>query len=393
MVHRLAGLILTLVLPTLITSLLQNCQNFTPKCICGQEDYYGKHDQYIVNCTNTGFTDAKILENLPSETQVLIFSGNKISTLPWNVFGTMNNHSELRVIDMSNNGIKEIRGKSYHHVPNVERLILNHNEISIATSEPNNHHHPRVFSNFDSLSELHLTNAFADNTSEDLAADLHDIFINSELRHLNKLHLEQNEITGFRDPNVFCSLPNLMDLHLGDNLLRDLHFNLSCLEHLRFLDLERNQVMALKDADLAVLDSFPQRHKNLAIDLSGNPFVCGHEMEHLCAWLRVSQVRIRNKNAITCTTSNSINTDKHTEGHSDCLPHTLLMTQVQPPSSHTLVTFVLTALTVVLLSLVCLLLYVNRDQISYQLRPVIDSVTRKVQYTSIGKQEEHEMVL
>lgn len=75
--------------------------------------------------------------------QVLIFSGNKISTLPWNVFGTMNNHSELRVIDMSNNGIKEIRGKSYHHVPNVERLILNHNEISIATSEPNNHHHPR----------------------------------------------------------------------------------------------------------------------------------------------------------------------------------------------------------------------------------------------------------
>lgn len=73
----------------------------------------------------------------------------------------------------------------------------------------------RVFSNFVNLVELHLTDAFADNTPEDLAADLHDIFVNSELQELRKLHLEQNEISQFKDPKVFCDLPNLQDLHLG----------------------------------------------------------------------------------------------------------------------------------------------------------------------------------
>ena len=53
----------------------------------------------------------------------------------------------------------------------------------------------RVFSNFENLMELHLTDAFADNSPEDLASDLHDIFFNSDLNQLRKLHLEQNEIT------------------------------------------------------------------------------------------------------------------------------------------------------------------------------------------------------
>lgn len=74
--------------------------------------------------------------------QVLIFNGNIIKELPWNVFGTLNNFEQLRVVDMSNNCIQEIRGKSYHRVANVERLILNHNQISISSGEPN-HHHPR----------------------------------------------------------------------------------------------------------------------------------------------------------------------------------------------------------------------------------------------------------
>lgn len=75
-----------------------------------------------------------------------------------------------------------------------------------------------MFSNFESLEELHLTDAFADNTPEDLAAGLHDIFMNSDLKKLRKLHLEQNEIISFKDPRVFCDLTSLLDLHLGSFL-------------------------------------------------------------------------------------------------------------------------------------------------------------------------------
>ncbi|KAG5862466.1 hypothetical protein JTB14_019951 [Gonioctena quinquepunctata] len=117
---------------------------------------------------------------------------------------------------MSNNGIRDVKGKAFHHVVGVTRLILNHNNISISAEYDKNYHHPRVFSNFVNLEELHLTNAFADNTDEALADDLHDIFVNSNLTKLYKLHLEQNEIKNFRDDRVFCDLPDIHDLYLGE---------------------------------------------------------------------------------------------------------------------------------------------------------------------------------
>lgn len=106
-------------------------------------------------------------------------------------------------------------GKTYHHVQQVERLILNHNNLSISSTD----FHPRIFSNFLNLKSLHLTNAFSDYSS--FSKDLHEIFSNSNLTKLIKLHLEQNEIKSFKDPNVFCSLPQLEDLHLGNNELED----------------------------------------------------------------------------------------------------------------------------------------------------------------------------
>lgn len=75
---------------------------------------------------------------------------------------------------MSRNKIKEIRGKSYHGVSHVEQLFLDFNELTIDAARS----HPRVFSNFVSLLELHLTDAFEDGAPKDLAATLHDIFVN-----------------------------------------------------------------------------------------------------------------------------------------------------------------------------------------------------------------------
>lgn len=202
-------------------------------CFCGYQFYEAK-TMFIVNCTGLSFRDATMLSKLPKEIEVLIFTGNHIDTLESNVFGEDTDLPKLRLanlnsvfiskigilnfryIDMSNNGIKDIKGKAFHHVNSVTRLILNHNDISISSEEyEKNYHHPRVFSNFFNLEELHLTNAFADNTDSALADDLHDIFVNSNLTKLYKLHLEQNEIKNFRDDRVFCDLPNLHDLYLG----------------------------------------------------------------------------------------------------------------------------------------------------------------------------------
>ncbi|KAL1131743.1 hypothetical protein AAG570_011356 [Ranatra chinensis] len=359
------------------------------KCICGDIEFRGKV-QYVLNCTDVGFTNASVLSQLPPQIQVLIFTGNNIPELPWNVFGTKNSNEQLTEVDMSNNNIREIRGKTYHRVPNVERLILNHNQIS-TIFEGKIQQHPRVFSNFESLEELHLTDAFADNSPEDIAAVLHNIFINSDLSRLKKLHLEQNEISHFTDPRLFCDLRDLMDLHLGTNKLSGIDFMVDCLKHLRFIDLEANAIKQLSLRDLSILDSLPDRNQNLTVDLSNNPLSCGCDIQDFFNWLKRTRVTIRNKDKLKCQNDLQGNDQSLVELKQVDCPRTVKVgvpvSQCPTESNHT-VTFLAIALAV------CLAMHVYTHRVKLQekfLKPVLHSVSNKVQYTSVGKQETQEI--
>ncbi|XP_073836361.1 toll-like receptor 5 [Musca autumnalis] len=393
------------------TSVSPSCgPNFPSTCLCGREMYEGSM-QYIVNCTNAGLRNTSVLEFMPQQVEILIFTGNFIPELPWNVFGSINNYKNLRIVDMSNNHIREIRGKSYHHVQNVERLILNHNNLSISRDDDEvNHHHPRVFSNFLNLLSLHLTDAFDDNSSPQLSEDLHDIFMNSELTKLQKLHLEQNEITHFKDRKVFCDLLSLRDLHLGDNYLKDINFEVSCLKNLRFLDLERNKFEFVKPRDLMVLNQLetrPDRTTNLIVDFNLNPFTCDCKISAFRTWIHSTNVTVRNKESLMCFHDNvnplpilEIDMSKcsaaiaaatimfntasdnhyglgHDGGHenSGLAQHTATLI------------FLLIVLSMILLGLVIALVYVSRDKLKFMITPVFDNVAKKVQYTSIKDED------
>lgn len=357
---------------------------FDGKCSCGYQEY-DDGSYYVVNCTDQNFKNTKVLEYLPSQTEVVIFTGNYIPELPWNVFGSMNDLTNLSIIDMSNNHIREIRGKTYHHVTNVKRLILNHNNITIASDDDViNHLHPRVFSNFVNLMELHLTNAFSDNTSAELSEDLHYIFVESNLTKLVKLHLEQNEISKFNDRRVFCDIPNLRDLHLGDNMLIEINFNIICLKNLRFLDLERNKFTMLHEKDTMMLDSLnnlPGRDNPLTIDLSLNTFSCDCTILHLYDWLKRTNVTVRNKNYMTCF-HNKVKADIITTINVNrCRLRTANSSQ---SSGHTVtLIFLLTILTFILIGLIVALIYVSKERLKTLVTPVFDSVSKKVHYTSI----------
>lgn len=383
--------------------------NFPPACTCGKEKYEGIV-QYIVNCTNTRLNNTSVLEHMPEQVEILIFTGNYITELPWNVFGSINDYKQLKIVDMSSNHIREIRGKSYHHVPHVERLILNHNNLSISRNDDEvNHHHPRVFSNFGNLQSLHLTDAFEDHSSPQLSEDLHDIFMNSQLVKLEKLHLEQNEITHFKDRRVFCDLPALRDLHLGDNLLKDINFEVRCLNNLRFLDLERNKFEFVKSSDMRLLNELQERENrsvDLIVDFNLNPFVCDCKISSFRTWLQGTHVTVRNQESLMCF---------HEIDHVDPAPAHILQLdmsecaaamaaaasflniaedeqlygQLQPRiSGHTAtLIFLLIVLSMILLGLLVALVYVSRDKLKYMMTPVFDNVAKKVQYTSIKDED------
>ena len=140
------------------------------------------------------FDNADMLEYIPDETEVLIFTGNNIGFLRNNIIGNYQEHELLRVMDLSNNNITEISGKAFHKVAGVKILILNHNNLRISGEES----HPRVLTNFYALEELHLTNAFTEMIdSKYYLDDLQTWLMVAKAEGLNslwKLHLEQNEI-------------------------------------------------------------------------------------------------------------------------------------------------------------------------------------------------------
>lgn len=246
----------------------------------------------------------------------------------------------------------------------------------------------RVFSNFESLVELHLTNAFADSGVLNITTDLYEVFLNSNLSRLAKLHLEHNKISVITEPRVFCTLPRLLDLHLSNNQLTGIDFNVQCMPHLRFLDLDGNHIRGLPDEQLAILDSMVSNNRSLAIDLFNNPFSCGCSIESLYSWLRLTKVKVRNAETIRCIQDLPKNPlDPYAAYRNDC-PSPVRTTLVDGDhGGHKLVMlFVFCAV----LAFLGAVLYVSRFGLK-RFRPEFNTSSRKIHYTTIGKCEEQEI--
>lgn len=265
--------------------------------------------------------------------------------------------------------------------------------MSISSSEnEGNHLHPRIFSNFLNLKALHLTNAFSDYSSPELSQDLHAIFVNSNLTQLKKLHLEQNEISHFRDHNLFCDLPQLEDLHLGDNNLKEINFNVLCLHNLRFLDLERNRFESVNWHDMEALDMLKNisgRPEGLIVDFSMNPLACDCTIYPFVNWLGLTRVTIRNKDRLICKRSDDFGEQIISLKFKKCI------VKAQYHNANTghavFLVFFLVVLISMLMGLICAILYISKDRFKYFITPVVSS--RKVHYTTIRDDEITEEVL
>lgn len=77
----------------------------------------------------------------------------------------------------------------------------------------------------------------------------------------------------------------------GQNELRGLHFEIECLPHLRFLDLEYNKVKMLDKEDLATLDRYTDTHnQSFIIDLSYNSL--SGNCDAFYTWMQTTKVSV-----------------------------------------------------------------------------------------------------
>ena len=308
------------------------------------------------------------------------------------LLGIWEYHSKLEVIDLSINGIKVIQGRSLHKVKNVKRLILNHNDLYVV------HGSSRVFSNFVNLEELHLTNAFTEEIDDKWnPSDLKDIQLDSNLANLKKLHLEQNEIWEMKDMDMFCQLPQLLDLHLSDNLLTNINFSLECLKKLRYLDLEFNRIRNLPQTTLEKLEKAfsqkepgPDGHMKYTrqVDLHGNPFACDCHMKNFAQWLNRTDINLMNKDAMRCydgvPASNAGKRIKNVDKY-DC---PVKVREGTTGSHHAVTSTLLTILIILTASLLAVVLWINRITVKDKMQPLLKNLQNHMQYTTIEKQEE-----
>jgi len=367
---------------------------FKKKCTCKEQNYLRyqptRNDTYVVNCTNSGFRDTQMLQYLPIETQVLIFNGNYIDLVPNNVFGQVEEHLNLKVIDFSNNHINEITGKAFHLVSSVEVLILNHNNLQISGERS----HPRLLTNFDNLKEIHLTNAFSELVdSEYYLEDLADIFMqaNDEERDpksIRKIHLEQNEIWRIKD-NLFCgqNLPDLEELYLGNNQLQKLDLNFECIEKLHFLDLSYNKIKRLSEKDLDRIGrNFDDTKK---IDLTGNPYVCDCYLRPLFDWLSNKTTYLNRKNQMRCYTGTpAVNAGRRITNVKELqCPNNqnIIPSGVKSSVGNGITHTLLVILIILVLCLLVALLYINKERVLENGKLLKDNFQKSLQYRTIEK--------
>lgn len=361
-------------------------EQFKGKCQCGLRPFGSDgRESYVTNCTNTNFTDINMLTQMSPQTEVLIFTGNNLVSLPPNFIGLDARYERLHTIDLSNNKIKLIRGKSFHNVKAVKELILNDNEILI---DDDNEFHPRIFSNFKSLEVLRLKNAF-DNSIHDMdfLNDLWITFNDSSITTLKVLDLDDNHIrSSFPSPHIFCSLPSLQRLHLSNNFLTDFPLNLTCLKDLNLIDISYNFITTLSNRSLALIESGPP---NYHINLTMNSFRCDCNLIDFFLWTKAEKdIRVDSVEKFQCVNGHPMDNagrffDDLSVADLECYDSV----KNDDFKEYISISYaILTSLLLTLSGLVVALIYINRQYIRNGWTYLMTGIASKREYTSLEQQ-------
>lgn len=212
---------------------------------------------------------------------------------------------------------------------------------------------------------------------------------------------------------MFCDLPKLLDLHLGDNALSALHFNLSCLHNLRFLDLRRNKFTRVLERDLHIMDNLAKHDRSLTVDFAGNPFECSCKLNPFIKWMKKTRVFVRNQASLQCY-EGTFNYYFFFSYEDFFIRFFFFIEIYVPPlllgnvthdfhetkncalkllaSTRRGTTVMLCFLSMLLIALVCTLVYLQRTKLQKKIEPVLDSVSKRVRYTSIANGDVREDV-
>ncbi|GFS02785.1 Toll-like receptor m [Elysia marginata] len=120
----------------------------------------------------------------------------------------------------------------------------------------------------------------------------------AKLTNLEVLDLSRNHV--FYLPwLLFKGLPNVRVLNLASNNIETFHVRIQHMKSLLFVDLSKNSLTSISENTRDELDSLA-RIGPISIDLTYNPLPCTCGGYELLRWMSLTQVRILNKDFLTC---------------------------------------------------------------------------------------------
>ena len=270
------------------------CETFgSGKCIC-TDDFVECHGEHAMV---TKFSD--FIHRIQDNVTRIIITGADWTELPRNVFGACPDTPslvlrKLKKVDLSNNNIQIIHGKSFHCMHEVTDLNLAHNEWEI----DRNVNHTGYLSSLPNLRNLDLTNTFQEVWDGRYhIPKLVDVLNATDLTKLEKLSLAMNEFYVFHEGAAasLCQMSSLKHLNLSHNLLEKLVLK-RCMKKLVSLDLSHNKLERIEEDLRNVIDALPNLQE---VKLDFNRFKCDCGLIDTHAWLKTTRAPI-NKELLLC---------------------------------------------------------------------------------------------
>uniref|UniRef100_A0A5S6QGB8 LRRCT domain-containing protein n=1 Tax=Trichuris muris TaxID=70415 RepID=A0A5S6QGB8_TRIMR len=253
----------------------------------------------IINCTNTAYTDVGIFERIhqsyPS-LNTLLMVGNRFKLLRGYLFGYRTADLPLAQLDLRNNSIWTIETNALMGLENLETLILNDNALRVVADVEKMQ---SVFWPLSNLRILQLNRAFDQRSSSKERLRWVTVMLNhSALANLEYLHLEGNQLP-YLPADIFCPLPSLQFLYLGNNSLSYFLPNAACIRNLRQLNLSANRFARIGSPFVQLVTGLPNLQ---ALYLGQNPWHCSCELANFVAWLK-SSAQVADRNGLLCRTA------------------------------------------------------------------------------------------
>ncbi|XP_052774814.1 SLIT and NTRK-like protein 3 [Mya arenaria] len=228
---------------------------------------------------------------------------SNFSALQNNLFGSCHDDPDLVLynmayVELSNDNIKTIHGKTFHCIPNLQTLILSNNQWEIDRSDSE----VGYFTSMPHLKHLDLSNAFEDGSI--FFNKLAHIFHDTDLTELEDLNLSYNEfiVLSRKSSTSLCQLTSLKLLNLSHNYFMEQSMpnKVDCFKHLERLDLSYNNIRLLSPEFMQAVDILHQAYDKLQeVKLDNNPYRCDCELIATWEWLNTTKSPV-NKNEMFC---------------------------------------------------------------------------------------------